>query len=180
MITLGTGVGSGVVIGGRLYTGNGASGVELGHTVIKAGGKQCNCGRKGCFEAYCSATALIESTKRAMSENPRSAMWRCGGLNKVDGKTAFDYFEEDETAKSVVDEYIGMLSVGIVNVSNAFRPERIIIGGGISRQGDALIKPLQKAVDELSFGAERAPTCKVVAADSLNDAGILGAASLVI
>ena len=178
MITLGTGVGGGAITDGALYTGNGGAGVELGHTVIDMNGKMCTCGRRGCFEAYASATALIDSTKRAMLENKDSKMWEVGDISAVNGKTAFDYCDVDETAKTVVNGYIAALSVGIVNISNAYRPQKIIIGGGISKQGDRLIKPLQEAVDKNSFGMGNAPRCLVVAAEHLNDAGILGAAAL--
>ena len=179
MITLGTGVGSGVVIDKKLYTGNGGAGVEIGHTVIVKDGVQCNCGRKGCFEAYCSATALIWQTKRAMLENKQSKMWSVGILSAVTGKTAFDFYDDDETAKKVVNGYIAALSIGIVNVANAFRPQKVIIGGGLSAQKDLLIEPLQKAVDEQCFGSKNSPVCKVVAATTGNNAGTLGAAMLV-
>ena len=175
-ITLGTGIGSGVVTGGRLYRGNASVGCEIGHSVIVRGGEECNCGRSGCFEAYASATALIRATVRAMKEHPESAMNEVA-FDKVNGKTAFDYYATDPTAKSVIDEYLGYLSCGIVNVSNAYRPQKIVIGGGLCKQ-KIVIKTLQKAVNERSFGGRSSPKCKVVAAKNGNDAGILGAASL--
>lgn len=178
MITLGTGVGSGVITGGKLYTGNGKAGVEIGHMVICNEGVQCNCGRKGCFEAYCSATALIWQTKHAMIAHPDSLMWQIGGVDKVTGRTAFDYCDIDQTAKSVVENYISYLTCGIVNIANVFRPQKIIIGGGVGEQKERLIKPLQSAVDQLSFGGELSPKCKIVAAMAGNKAGILGAAAL--
>ena len=178
MITLGTGVGSGAVINGKLYTGNCGAGVEIGHTVVYKDGAQCSCGRKGCFEAYCSATALIWQTKRAMLENKHSKMWSIGDIDAVTGKTVFDFYDVDETAKRVVNEYIAALSVGVVNISNAFRPQKIIIGGGISAQKELLLLPLQTAVDETCFGSKDSPKCQVVAAEMGNDAGVLGAAML--
>ena len=178
MITLGTGVGSGVVIGGKLYTGNCRSGVEIGHMVVFAGGNECTCGKKGCFEAHCSASALIALTKKKMLAHPDSKMWDKTSIDLVNGKTAFDHYYDDEWAKEVVNEYIEALSIGIVNVSNVFRPQKIIIGGGLSAQKELLITPLQKAVDTLSFGGKDSPKCEVVAAEAGNEAGIIGAAAL--
>ena len=106
MITLGTGVGSGIVIDGKLFEGNKGAGAELGHMVIREGGEQCSCGRRGCFEAYASATALIRDTRRAMEAHKDSKMWEVGSLDAVDGKTAFTYLDTDPYAKEVVDGYI--------------------------------------------------------------------------
>ena len=108
VITLGTGVGGGIIIGGKIYTGFNFCGAELGHTVIEYGGRPCTCGRNGCFEAYSSATALITATKKAMEADNSSKLWEiAGSLENVDGKTAFDGMRAgDETAKSVVKEYI--------------------------------------------------------------------------
>ena len=176
MVTLGTGVGSGVVIGGRIYGGNYSVGSEIGHTVIVFNGEKCTCGRKGCFEAHASATALIRETKRAMQSNKDSKM-REVGLDNINGKTAFDYYKTDDTARTVVDRYIEYLSCGIVNISNAFRSQIIIIGGGVGKE-KLLLDRLQEAVDKYSFGGERSPKCKVVAAKFENNAGLLGAAAL--
>ena len=178
MLTLGTGLGSSAILDGKLYTGNKNSGVEIGHMTVKYDGKPCKCGRRGCLEAYCSATALIESTKKAMLENPDSKIWKTCTLDDVTGKTAFDLYSADKTAKMVVDNYLKLLSVGIINVSNIFKPQMIIIGGGLSEQGDALIKPLQTAIDDFYFGGGQAPKPKIVAAITGNHAGTLGAAAL--
>ena len=179
MLTLGTGVGGGIVIDGKLFEGNRSAGAELGHSVIVAGGEQCTCGRKGCLEAYASATALIRDTKRAMQANEKSKMWEIGGLDKVTGKTAFDYYDSDESAKKVVDGYIEKLGVGITNLANEFRPEAILLGGGVCAQGDNLIKPLQKIVDKEIFAGDKGPQVKILTAELENSAGILGAATLV-
>ncbi len=178
LITLGTGVGGGIIIDGKLFEGNRSAGAELGHAVLMAGGEACTCGRKGCFEAYASATALIRDTKRAMEADLSSAMWEIGGLDAVTGKTAFDYCEQDESAKKVVDKYITMLGTGLVNLANEFRPEAIILGGGVCAEGDRLLKPLQKIMDSEIFAGEKGPQVKLLIATLGNRAGLLGAAAL--
>ena len=178
MLTLGTGVGGGIIINGKLFEGNRSAGAELGHAVIVAGGEQCTCGRRGCLETYASATALIRDTKRAMLANKESKMWEIGDVEKVNGKTPFDYYHVDESAKKVVDTYIEMLGAGITNIANMFRPEAVILGGGVCKQGDELIKPLQAVLDRDIYAGEKGPQVKVVTAMLENDAGIMGAAAL--
>lgn len=178
LVTLGTGVGGGIVIDGKLFEGYRSAGAELGHAVIVAGGEPCTCGRKGCWEAYASATALIRDTKRAMQNNPQSAMWQAGGLDEVTGKTAFDYANIDETAKAVVDNYIEKLAVGIVNIANELRPQAVILGGGVCAQGDALVRPLQDILDKEIYAGEMGPQVKILTATLGNRAGLLGAAAL--
>ncbi len=180
MITLGTGVGSGIVAEGRLLEGNKSAGAELGHMVIVAGGEQCTCGLKGCFEAYASATALIRDTKRAMDAHKDSKMWEIGSLDKVTGKTAFDYQESDLYAKEVVDSYIERLACGITNAANIFRPEVVLLGGGVCAEGDRLIKPLQKLLNRDIFAGELGPQVPIRVAELGNSAGILGAAALLL
>ena len=145
---------------------------------VEYDGKLCKCGRRGCLETYCSATALIDSTKKAMLENPDSKIWNTCTLDDVTGKTAFDYYSLDETAKRVVDSYLALLSVGMINVSNIFKPQMIIIGGGLNEQGDTLTKPLQAAIDDFDFGGGQAPKPTIVVAKTGNHAGTLGAAAL--
>ena len=178
MITLGTGVGGGVVIDGKLVEGNMGAGAELGHIVIVKGGEQCSCGRKGCFEAYSSATALIRDTKRAMEAHPDSKMWECGSLDAVTGKTVFDYAPVDVYAKEVVDSYIEYLACGLINYANVFRPEVILLGGGVCAQGDNLIKPLQKIFDKEIYAGDKGPKVPILIAELENSAGLLGAAAL--
>lgn len=179
LLTLGTGVGGGIVVDNKLIEGNKGAGAELGHAVIVAGGEQCTCGRKGCLEAYASATAIIRDTKRAMLNHKDSKMWEIGDVEKVTGKTAFDYKDNDVYAKEVVDNYISKLACGITNIANMFRPEVVVLGGGVCAQGDNLIKPLQKLVDEEIYAGEKGPRCVVKIASLENSAGILGAVSLV-
>ncbi len=178
MLTLGTGVGGGIVINGSLFEGNRSAGAELGHMVISAGGEPCTCGRRGCLEAYASATALIRDTKRAMLADRNSKMWEIGSVDAVNGKTAFAYAETDESAASVVKNYIQMLGCGIVNVANELRPEAIILGGGVCNEGDALTTPLQYILDTESFAGARGPRVNLLTARLGNRAGILGAAAL--
>lgn len=178
MLTLGTGVGGGIIINGKLFEGNRSAGAELGHSVIVAGGEQCTCGRKGCLETYASATALIRDTKRAMLADRQGKMWEIGSIENVTGKTAFDYKDVDKTAKLVVDGYIEKLGVGITNIANEFRPEAVILGGGVCAQGDNLIKPLQEFVNKEIFAGNKGPQVKILTATLENRAGILGAVAL--
>ena len=178
LITLGTGVGGGIVIDGKLFEGVRSAGAELGHSVIVAGGEPCTCGRKGCLEAYASATALIRDTKRAMEADKNSKMWEIGSIDKVTGKTAFDYYKTDASAKKVVDRYIELLGVGLTNLANEFRPEVLILGGGVCAQGDALVKPLQAFLDREIYGGKTGPQVKILTATLGNSAGLLGGAAL--
>ena len=181
LITLGTGIGSGIVLNGKLYEGNEGAGAELGHEVIRMDGEKCACGRRGCFEAYASATALIKQTKRAMGKDKESTLWRlCGGdIGLVNGKTAFDGATAgDRTAKRAVSNYLRYLSEGLANIANTFRPEVILIGGGISAQGENLTVPLQRRVDKLMLGHGTYAPVKIKVASLGNDAGLVGAAML--
>lgn len=182
-ITLGTGVGGGVIIENKLFEGYKSKGAELGHMVIVTDGETCGCGRRGCMEAYCSATALIRDTKRAMEKDKNSSMWAFveGDIEKVDGRTAFECSKTgDEQAKAVIDAYVKYLGEGLSNFVNIFRPQAIILGGGVCAQGDYLVKPVQKYVDEHTYGTDVAPRTLILTATLGNDAGLVGAASLVI
>ena len=180
MFTLGTGVGGGIIIDGKLFEGNRSAGAEIGHSVIVAGGEQCSCGRRGCLEAYASATALIRDTKRAMLAHKDSKMWEIGDIDSVTGKTAFDYKDSDIYAKEVVDNYIQKIGVGLTNAANVFRPEAIILGGGVCAQGDNLVKPLQEYLNKELYAGEKGPQVKILIATLGNSAGLLGAAALLI
>ncbi len=178
-VTLGTGVGGGIVIDGKLFEGFRSAGAEIGHTVIRMNGERCGCGRKGCFEAYASATALIRQTRRAMEKHPESEMWKlCGGdPEKADGRTSFDGMRAGvRTAKTVVKNYIGYLSEGVTNLCNEFRPEAVLLGGGISAEGDTLVKPLSELVDRKVYGGTDYAPVKILKASLGNDAGMFGAA----
>ena len=182
LVTLGTGVGGGIVIGGKLFEGYASMGAEIGHTVIRAGGRLCTCGRKGCLEAYASATALIRETISAMHTDFQSKLWAFadGDLNKVDGRTSFECAKAgDKTAQGVVEAYIDALADGIVNLVNVFRSQAVILGGGVCAQGAYLTEPLQKLVDERRYGGADSLRTVIKIAELGNDAGVLGAASLV-
>lgn len=179
MITLGTGVGAGIIIDGKLFEGNRSAGAEIGHMLLVHGGEQCTCGRKGCFEAYSSATALIRDTRRAMQNHKDSLMWEIGSIDNVTGKTPFDYAKKDKYAAELVNNYIEMLGSALTDIANIFRPEAIIIGGGVCAQGDNLIVPLKQKIQSELFGAEfGSPEVVLRIAELGNKAGLLGAAAL--
>ena len=177
LVTLGTGVGGGVIIGGKLFEGNRSAGAEIGHMVIEKGGRPCTCGRRGCFEAYCSAHALTQRTREEMLRNPSSLMWKTYTPEIADGRTVFEYMDCDGSAKAVAEEYLEYLACGLSNLANVFRPQAIILGGGVSAQGDRLIRPLQKLLDGEIFAPEYAPV-EIVCASLGNRAGAFGAAAL--
>lgn len=178
-ITLGTGVGSGLVLGGRLYRGFNSAAAEAGHMTLVSGGEMCTCGKAGCWEAYASVTALIRQTKAAMDANPDSLMKEFAQKEgKVSGKTSFDAAKAgDKTAQAVVAQYARYVADGIVSMENILQPEIIVIGGGISRQGDYLLDPIKKHVSEYRFN-KFMPKTHITTATLFNDAGIIGAAML--
>lgn len=145
--------------------------------VIERGGEPCSCGRRGCFEAYSSATALKKRTKWAMEEDTGSQMWKKYTSDTVTGKTAFEFKDTDASARKVVERYIDYLACGLINLSNAFRPEVIMLGGGISKEGENLTLPLQEILDREVFAAQYAPV-KVTVATLGSSAGAYGAAAL--
>lgn len=181
-ITLGTGVGGGIIIDGKIYSGSNNAGAELGHTVIEVDGAQCSCGRKGCFEAYSSATGLIRMTKEAMEEDKSSIMWTMSKESddgRVTARLAFDAMRAgDATAKKVVDKYIKYLAAGLTNMINIFQPEVICIGGGVCNEGDALLIPVKKLIEKEVYTRNSDKNSAVVIAKLGNDAGIIGAAFL--
>ena len=179
-ITLGTGVGGGIIIDGKIYGGFNFAGAELGHTVIMVDGELCTCGRFGCWEAYASATALINQTRRAMVNHPDSAMWSIAeDLDKVNGRTAFDGMRAgDAVAAQVVGTYIKYIATGLINVINIFQPEVLCIGGGICKEGDALILPLQELIRHERYSKYSSHQTALCVATLGNDAGIIGAAFL--
>lgn len=180
-ITLGTGVGGGIIIDGHIYGGFNFAGAELGHIVIMVDGELCGCGRQGCWEAYASATALINQTREAMLRHKESLLWElCGGdLSKVNGKTPFDGRDAgDHTAIVVVAQYLEFLAYGISNLINLLEPDVVVIGGGICAQGEKLLTPLRGLVHEMVYHPLFAERCRMAIAELGNDAGIIGAAGL--
>lgn len=180
-VTLGTGVGGGIILDGKLYEGVNYAAGEFGHFTIDRNGIVCNCGRKGCFEAYASATALISQTKEAMLDNPQSILWElCGGeIENVEGKTLFDGVRrEDAAALFVFDRYVEYLAAGLLDLINIFQPELICIGGGISKAGDLLLDPLKRIIDQEDYARTSKRRTRITAAVLDNDAGLIGAALL--
>lgn len=179
-VTLGTGVGGGIIIDGKIWEGISGFAAEIGHMVIDVNGRWCGCGKRGCFEAYCSATALVSETKRLMKLYPDSAMWQISAEHqgKVNGMTAFvGKRRGDPAATSVVDDFIEHLATGIANIINIFQPAVVCVGGGISGEGEYLMAPVREQLDHISFGTKESRT-RVVAATFRNDAGIIGAGLL--
>lgn len=180
-VTLGTGVGSGVIINGKIVAGVNNAGGECGHSVIVVDGEPCTCGRKGCWEAYASATALINQTKAAMEKNPDSVMHELVKANggKVDGRIAFDAMRRGDIAGiKVVDAYVKYVACGLINLVNIFQPETICIGGGICNEGETLLRPLRRYIDSERYSVYSKIQSKIVKAELGNDAGIIGAALL--
>lgn len=179
-VTLGTGVGGGAVLDGKLYTGTNHASLEIGHMVIEHNGRLCTCGRRGCFETYCSATALIREARLAMDAYPDSLLWKLAGSKEnVNGKTVFDAYEKnDPCAKKVVGEFIDYLGNGITSLINIFQPDVLCIGGGISGAGETLLSPLREIIDREDYAKACKVRTRIVKAELGNDAGIIGAALL--
>ena len=177
-VTLGTGVGGGIVVDGKIVEGFNGAGGEVGHIIVKAGGNLCACGCRGCLEAYCSATALIKATKEAMAAHPESFLHKLApSPDRVGGKTAFDGMRVgDPVSIALVDEFITMLAAGVVSLVQLFQPEIVCIGGGISHEGETLIGPVRKLVYEQVYPGVSFEKTRIVAAELGNDAGIIGAA----
>jgi glucokinase len=178
-ITLGTGVGAGIILNGKLFKGAFGGGGEAGHMVIMAEGEMCTCGRKGCWEAYASATALRREGRIAAAKYPNSEIYNLvdGNIKLIDAKTVFDAADlNDEVALDIVDTYSKHLAIGLVNLVNIFQPETIVIGGGICARGDRVITPVTQILKERVYGGEL--KTKLAIASLGNDAGIVGAALL--
>lgn len=176
LVTIGTGVGLGVIIGGKLFEGFRGAGTEFGHMVVRQDGELCTCGRRGCFECYASATALIRLTREEMQRNRESLLWKHAiSLEGVDGRTVFDTAREgDEGAKRVLSDYFAVLGEGIANLVNLFRPQAVLIGGGISAEGENLLKPLREYIYPRLYVLDYAPL-ELLCATLGNDAGLYGA-----
>lgn len=177
LITLGTGVGGGIVADGQLLEGVGGTGAEVGHTVLVLDGEDCTCGRKGCWEAYASATALIRQGKRAAAAQPESLL--AGYGEGLTGKDVFDAAAAgDAAAQAVVDRYCVYVAAGITDLVNILGPEKVLIGGGISRQGERLLAPIRAYVAANCFGGHDRTPPAIECARLGNEAGIIGAAAL--
>ncbi len=182
LVTLGTGVGSGIIIDGKIYRGEYGAGAEAGHMRIVMNGEPCTCGGRGCWEAYASVSALIRQTKAAMEKHPESMMCSIAAeMGEVNGITSFKAARAgDKAALEVVARYIEYVGTGLVSLQNIFRPQIFLIGGGISKEGEFLTAPLEKFVQDGMFDKETGDPVKIRPAALHNDAGILGAAALAI
>jgi glucokinase len=185
LFTLGTGVGGGLFLDGKLFEGFQSRGAELGHMVLKIDGRKCTCGKRGCIEAYASVTALINDTKRGMRADRGSKMWDYvhGDISKVDGRTAFECSKlGDKTASKIVKNYIHYLGEAIYSIINLIRPEVIILGGGLSGQKGYLTGLINDYIDKEGggYGGPTDPKCQIVTTDFGNDAGIIGAATTIL
>ncbi len=180
MLTLGTGIGSGVILDGKIFTGkNGAAG-ELGHILISHDGLPCSCGRRGCWETYASATGLIRLTKEVMKKTPDSLMWQevSGNLDCVGGRTAFlSSLSHDPAAQFVLRQFVEYLSAGILSVLNIFQPELICLGGGIGNEGERLLEPIRNNMERYTFFKDVRQT-KLCSSALGGEAGVIGAALL--
>lgn len=180
MITLGTGIGGGMVVDGKLFTGYANSGMEVGHMMTRPDGVPCNCGNRGCWEQYGSATALIRMTREAMEDAPESLLWSvCGGdLEKVQGRTPFQAAKAgDKAALTVLEKYRRELAIGLISLVNVLQPEVICLGGGVSHaEDDLLLTPLREEVKKGSY--DKTMPTRLVRAALGNDAGVVGAALL--
>ena len=184
MITLGTGVGGGVIIDGKVFSGFNFAGTELGHVVIEQGGALCGCGRRGCWEAYSSATGLIRMTREKMEackkEGRATLLDKVAAEEgKVSGKTAFVAMRQgDAAAREVVDVYARYLATGITNMVNIFQPEVLSIGGGISGEKQGLLDLIVPQIHAEQYGSGHVTPTRIAIAELGNDAGIIGAAYL--
>jgi len=183
MVTLGTGIGGGMVLDGKLYEGCNYAAGEFGHFVIQCEGEMCNCGRRGCFETYASVNGLIRMTVQAMKseEGKNSSLWEAcnGDTDRINGEMIFKAAEQgDLAAEQGLDKYLYYLSVGITDIVNVFQPEILCIGGGMSRAGNQLLEPLKRMVNQNIYTRDSEVKTKIVIASLGNDAGIIGAAML--
>ncbi len=179
LVTLGTGVGGGIILGGQIYDGFNGMGGEVGHMTVQKDGELCTCGRKGCWEAYASATGLIRLTKAALEKNPDSLLASVAAeMGRVSGRTAFLAARRGDAAgEAVVAEYLSYLACGAANLINLFQPAVLCFGGGVSHEGPYLINHLLPLLEPELFpvGEKKTALCL---AELGNDAGIIGAAML--
>lgn len=182
IITIGTGIGGGAILNGKIYHGFNYNGAELGHMVIYQNGRECTCGRRGCFEQYASAKGLVNTTKLVLAEcKEETLIWDLieNKIENISPRTAFKAMRlGDELGKKIVDMYISDLSCGIINIINIFQPEILCIGGGVSNEGDYLIKPLMEDISKYRYSKNASRQTEIKVAKLGNDAGIIGAAFL--
>ena len=176
LITLGTGVGGGIIIDGKIYAGMRSAGAEMGHSLLVLDGEPCTCGRNGCWEAYASVTALIRQGERAAKAHPESLL---AGVEKMMGIDIFQCADRgDAAARQVIDRWCDYVAAGLTDIVNTLAPEKILIGGGISKQGERILTPMRRYIAEHCFGKHEGAIPVVECAKLGNEAGIIGAAAL--
>lgn len=176
LITLGTGVGGGIIIDGKIYAGMRSMGAEIGHALLVLDGEPCSCGRCGCWEAYASVTALIHQAQVAARAHPTSAL---NGLSEWSGKNIFAVADAGDTvALTVIDRWCQYIGAGLTDIVNVLAPERILLGGGVSRQGEKLLKPIREYISSHCFGGKEGAVPVIDVAKLHGEAGIIGAAAL--
>lgn len=181
MMTIGTGIGGGIILGGKLWPGVNGAAAEFGHMTIRCGGVPCSCGRSGCFEAYGSATALIGQARERMLSDDGTLLWQlCGGdPERLEARTVFDgAVARDRVCRELLDAYTTYLAEGAANIINLFQPAVLCVGGGVSRAGDALLRPLREKTAKLIYSQNAKRNTQIILARLDNDAGIIGAALL--
>ncbi len=181
MVTIGTGIGGGIILNGRLWPGINGAAAEFGHMTLDMGGIACNCGRRGCFEAMASASALVNLAREHMASNPHTRLWElcAGDLAAVEAKTVFDAAQAgDLVSLALLNRYTDLLAQGIANIINIFQPAVLCIGGGISRAGDALLEPVRAKTARLIYSKNSKRNTRIELAKLYNEAGVLGAALL--
>ncbi|MBE6564217.1 MAG: ROK family protein [Ruminococcaceae bacterium] len=180
LITIGTGIGGGVIINKKIYTGFNYAGGELGHIVLVHNGRPCGCGRRGCWESYSSVPALVRTTREYMKRDRSSLLWsECGGrLAAVTSYTPFTAAGKgDKTAQKVIDTYLSYLADGLTNIVNIFQPEILCLGGGLSAER-SILQPLRTLVDQRQYTSRAAVKTRIEIASLGNTAGMIGAAAL--
>ena len=180
MLTLGTGIGSALVLNGKLFRGFNGAAPEIGHCVIRMDGIPCLCGNRGCWEMYCSGHALTDKTRETARQNPKSRLWElaAGEIGRMDGRTAFQAYRlGDEAGTAIVEEYLRCIKVGVANIINSYQPQVLTLGGGIGECEEAILRAAEEAVLEGSYckTLEHTSVCR---AKLGGDAGIYGAACL--
>jgi len=183
LLTLGTGIGGGIIINKKIYDGNKGQGAELGHVVISLDGEKCGCGRNGCLETFASARALIRQAIKEMELNKKSYMWKLvdNNLDNVDASTPFKAEKHsDKSAKKVIDNYVKYLSQGILNYCNIFRPEIVLLSGGVALQKANLTNKVNKYLKDHYYGLKGAEKVIVKTSTLGYDTGVIGAACLIL
>ena len=180
LLTLGTGVGSGIILDGKVLHGSHGIGGEIGHMIIEPGGEQCGCGQHGCLERYCSATYIARLARRLIEQEGRESSLRPLLERKgvIDAKDIQEACKSgDELAEYVWDNCAYYLSLGCVNICRVLDPDEIVLGGGMAKAGEDLMKPLMKHFRRLHWSLTE-PKTKIVFATLGNDAGVIGAAGV--